>query len=49
MDRGSILQVGPPGEVVRRPASRRVAELIGYLSFCARQRSIPGGTCREWA
>jgi ABC-type Fe3+/spermidine/putrescine transport system ATPase subunit len=33
MDRGGILQVGPPGEVVRRPASRRVAELIGYLSF----------------
>lgn len=33
MDRGNILQVGPPGEVVRRPASRRVAELVGYLGF----------------
>jgi molybdate transport system ATP-binding protein len=33
MDRGDILQVGAPGEVVRRPASRRVAELVGYLGF----------------
>jgi ABC-type sugar transport system ATPase subunit len=33
LDRGEILQVGPPGEVVRRPASRRVAELVGYLGF----------------
>ena len=33
LDRGRILQVGPPGEVVRRPASRRVAELLGYLAF----------------
>ncbi len=33
LDRGDILQVGPPGEVVRRPASRRVAELVGYLGF----------------
>ena len=33
LDRGRILQVGPPGEVVRRPASRRVAELVGYCAF----------------
>lgn len=33
LDHGSILQVGPPGEVVRRPASRRAAELVGYLGF----------------
>ena len=33
LDRGRILQVGPPGEVVRRPASRRVAELVGYRAF----------------
>jgi ABC-type sugar transport system ATPase subunit len=33
LDRGRILQIGLPGEVVRRPASRRVAELVGYLSF----------------
>ena len=33
LDRGRVLQVGPPGEVVRRPASRRVAELVGYRAF----------------
>jgi molybdate transport system ATP-binding protein len=33
LDRGSILQLGTPGEVVRRPASRRAAELVGYLAF----------------
>jgi molybdate transport system ATP-binding protein len=33
LDRGLLLQDGPAGEVVRRPASRRVAELVGYLSF----------------
>jgi molybdate transport system ATP-binding protein len=33
LELGGILQVGPPGEVVRRPASRRVAELVGYLGF----------------
>jgi thiamine transport system ATP-binding protein len=33
LDHGSVLQVGSPDEVVRRPASRRVAELVGYLGF----------------
>jgi ABC-type sulfate/molybdate transport systems ATPase subunit len=33
MDRGAVLQEGPPSEVVLRPASRRVAELVGYLGF----------------
>jgi molybdate transport system ATP-binding protein len=33
MDRGSVLQAGAPDEVVLRPASRRVAELVGYLGF----------------
>ncbi len=33
LDRGEVLQTGPPGEVVLRPASRRVAELVGYTSF----------------
>ena len=33
LDRGDVLQVGPPGDVVLRPASRRVAELVGYTSF----------------
>jgi ABC-type sulfate/molybdate transport systems ATPase subunit len=33
LDQGVILQSGAPGEVVRHPASRRVAELVGYLGF----------------
>jgi ABC-type sulfate/molybdate transport systems ATPase subunit len=33
IDHGRILQSGPPDEVVRRPASRRVAELVGYSGF----------------
>ena len=33
IDRGLLLQVGAPDEVVLRPASRRVAELVGYLGF----------------
>ena len=33
MDRGAILQAGAPDEVVLRPTSRRVAELVGYLGF----------------
>jgi molybdate transport system ATP-binding protein len=38
MDRGLILQAGAPDEVVLRPASRRVAELVGYLGF------VPAGS-----
>jgi molybdate transport system ATP-binding protein len=33
MDAGAILQAGAPDAVVLRPASRRVAELVGYLGF----------------
>jgi ABC-type Fe3+/spermidine/putrescine transport system ATPase subunit len=33
MDQGAVLQVGAPDEVVLRPASRRIAELVGYLGF----------------
>ena len=33
LDRGCLLQAGAPDEVVRHPASRRVAELVGYLGF----------------
>jgi molybdate transport system ATP-binding protein len=33
LDRGSVLQIGAPDGVVLRPASRRVAELVGYLAF----------------
>jgi len=33
LDQGKVLQTGSPGEVVLRPASRRVAELVGYAGF----------------
>jgi ABC-type sulfate/molybdate transport systems ATPase subunit len=33
LDHGELLQIGAPDEVVLRPASGRVAELIGYLGF----------------
>ncbi len=33
LDHGELLQCGPPDQVVLRPASRRVAELVGYLGF----------------
>ncbi len=33
IDRGAIAQAGAPDEVVLRPASRRVAGLVGYLGF----------------
>ncbi len=33
IDRGAVLQEGDPSQVVLRPASRRVAELTGYLGF----------------
>jgi ABC-type sulfate/molybdate transport systems ATPase subunit len=33
LDHGRLLQVGAPDQVVLRPATRRVAELVGYLGF----------------
>jgi len=33
IDHGQLLQTGPPDRVVLRPASVRVAELVGYLGF----------------
>ncbi len=52
IDRGELLQLGTPDEVVLRPASRRVAELIGYLGFVPQgpdqvagvhpERTVPG-------
>ncbi len=38
LDRGRILQLGEPDQVVLRPASARVAELVGYLGFAP----VPG-------
>lgn len=43
LDRGSILQEGPPDEVVLRPASRRVASLVGYLGFVPTHDGIVAG------
>ena len=42
MDQGSVLQAGAPDEVVLRPASRRVAELVGYLGFVPAAKDAPG-------
>jgi ABC-type sulfate/molybdate transport systems ATPase subunit len=41
LDRGCLLQVGPPDEVVLRPVSRRVAELVGYLGFLPVGDAVP--------
>lgn len=38
IDGGCVLQVGSPSSVVLRPASRRVASLVGYLGF------VPAGS-----
>jgi ABC-type sulfate/molybdate transport systems ATPase subunit len=42
LDRGELLQIGTPHEVVLRPASRRVAELIGYLGFVPTGEAVAG-------
>jgi ABC-type sulfate/molybdate transport systems ATPase subunit len=42
LDRGELLQVGAPDEVVLRPASRRVAELVGYLGFVPSEHRVAG-------
>jgi ABC-type sulfate/molybdate transport systems ATPase subunit len=44
LDAGAVLQAGTPHEVVRWPASRRVAELVGYLSFVPVQGAPDGAT-----
>lgn len=42
MDGGRVLQDAPPEALVRHPASRRVAELVGYLGFVAVPRDARG-------
>ena len=42
LDRGQLLQIGAPDEVVLRPASRRAAELVGYLGFVPVDDLSPG-------
>lgn len=44
LDQGVLLQIGAPDEVVRRPASRRVAELVGYSAFVPVPAWTPGGS-----
>jgi len=41
IDAGRLLQDGAPDEVVLRPASRRVAELVGYRGFVPVQPQRP--------
>jgi molybdate transport system ATP-binding protein len=45
IDKGELLQLGTPDEVVLRPASVRVAELVGYLGFArmADRRDVIAG------
>jgi molybdate transport system ATP-binding protein len=45
MDAGAVLQAGAPDQVVLRPASRRVAELVGYLGFIP----VDGAGCQSGA
>ena len=43
IDQGTLLQDGPPAAVVLHPASRRVAELVGYLGFVPVRAPGPAG------
>jgi molybdate transport system ATP-binding protein len=43
LDRGAIVQAGPPDEIVLRPSSRRVAELVGYAAFVPLPRGLTAG------
>jgi ABC-type sulfate/molybdate transport systems ATPase subunit len=42
IDRGEMLQIGAADELVLRPASRRVAELVGYLGFVPLGEAVAG-------
>lgn len=47
VDRGEMLSIGSPEEIVRRPASRRAAELVGYggwLTLRPRHGRFPDGS-----
>lgn len=43
LDRGRLLQIGTPSDIVRRPATRRVAELVGYRAFVGVHDAGGGG------
>ena len=52
LDQGQVLQTGAPGEVVLAPATRRVAELVGYTSFVrlpAVRAGSPGSSAAQSA
>jgi thiamine transport system ATP-binding protein len=42
LDAGQVLAEGPPHEVVARPATRRVAELVGYRAFVPFNGGVAG-------
>ncbi len=42
MDAGKLLQVAPPEDLWRAPASRRVAEFLGYQAFVPTELSAAG-------
>ena len=42
IDAGQVLAAGSPHDVVARPASRRVAELVGYRAFVPFNGSVAG-------
>jgi molybdate transport system ATP-binding protein len=43
LDRGAVLQAGPPDEVVLCPASQRVAQLVGYRAFVPASGGLTAG------
>jgi ABC-type sulfate/molybdate transport systems ATPase subunit len=52
LDQGQVLQTGAPGEVVLAPATRRVAELVGYTSFVRLpviRAGLPGSSAAQSA
>ena len=44
MNRGQLLQVGPPAEIYERPATRFVAEFLGVSNFLPATVAEPGGS-----
>jgi ABC-type sulfate/molybdate transport systems ATPase subunit len=44
IDRGRVVQTGDPDQIVLRPASTRVAELVGYLGFAPATGSDAAGS-----
>jgi ABC-type Fe3+/spermidine/putrescine transport system ATPase subunit len=47
MDRGRVVQIGPPEELYRRPASRFVAEFLGETNLIPGMIAPPGRSAAE--